>query len=176
MRLFVAVDLTEDLRHRLAVTLDAIEIPGRRATPPQWHITLRFLGLTDQVGLERVCAALDQAPLPAVFPVTFSGLGGFPRPANATVVWLGAEGDGLAGLADTVEEAAQQAGFVPEDRPFRPHLTLGRVRPPADIRGIVASFPDTRWKMRVDEIVVFRSHLGGPGGTWYEPLERFSLG
>ncbi len=176
MRLFVAIDLGDEIRHRLAAMLDDIPIPGKRVAPPQWHITLRFVGESDQVGLERLCFALEAAAVPGGFDVTIGGLGGFPRLSKATVVWMGVEGGRLKTLGHRVEDAVQEAGFPAEERPFSPHLTLSRVRPPADVRALADIFPGKKLRMPVGEIVLFRSHVGGPEGTWYESLESFPLG
>ena len=80
----------------------------------------------------------------------------------------------LEELAEEAEEAAQTAGFDPEDRPFRGHLTLSRVRPAKDVSRLLETFrgADLGWRCR--SVVVYRSHLGR-GGARYEPLETFPL-
>jgi 2'-5' RNA ligase len=175
-RLFVAVPLPEEVRMALADRLGPVAVPGRVVPPENWHITLRFLGLTDQVAYERYLAALDGSGLGPEFDVGLGALGAFPRPRSATVTWLAVtEGhDRLEELAAEAEEAALAAGFAPEDRPFRAHLTLSRVRPPEDVSRLVEEFPavDLRWRCR--SIVVYRSHPGR-GGVRYEPLEVFPL-
>jgi len=72
------------------------------------------------------------------------------------------------------EEAAQSAGFGPEDRLFRAHLTLSRVRPAEDVSGLLETFADAGVGWRCRSVVVYRSHLGR-GGARYEPLETFPL-
>jgi len=161
----------------LADRLGTVSVPGRAVPPDNWHITLRFLGNTEQVAYERYLAALDGSGLGPGFDVGLGEMGAFPRPGGATVTWL-AVTDGrerLEELADQAEEAAQAAGFAPEDRPFRAHLTLSRVRPPEDVSRLVEEFPpvDLRWPCR--SIVVYRSQPGR-GGVRYEPLETFPLG
>jgi 2'-5' RNA ligase len=176
-RLFVAVPLPDEIRMALADRLETVVVPGKAVRPENWHITLRFLGATDQVAYERFLAELDGAGLGSEFAVGLGEMGAFPRPRGATVTWL-AVNDGrerLEELADHAEEAAQTAGFAPEDRPFRAHLTLSRVRPPEDVSRLVEEFPalDLRWRCR--SIVVYRSQPGR-GGVRYEPLETFPLG
>lgn len=160
----------------LADRLGPVAVPGKAVPPENWHITLRFLGSTDQVAYERYLAALDYSGLGAEFDVGLGEMGAFPRPRSATVTWLAVtEGqDRLADLASEAEEVALSAGFAPEDRPFRAHLTLSRVRPPEDVSRLVEEFPavDLRWSCR--SIVVYRSHPGR-GGVRYEPLEVFPL-
>jgi 2'-5' RNA ligase len=103
-------------------------------------------------------------------------MGVFPRPRSATVIWLAVSRgqERLEELAAAAEEAAQSAGFGPEDRPFRAHLTLSRVRPAEDVSALVESFPGADLGWRCESVVVYRSLLGR-GGARYEPLETFLL-
>ncbi|HEV2150007.1 MAG TPA: RNA 2',3'-cyclic phosphodiesterase [Longimicrobiaceae bacterium] len=179
-RLFLAVDLPEDARRALEVhlreSLAGRPLPGRAVAPRSWHLTLRFLGDTAperRVGVVRALREADPGP---AFTLGFGGLGAFPRPARASVLWLGVEEGAapLRALAATAEEAARQAGFPAEARPFSPHLTLSRIRPPQDVRGVVERVPAFRERIPVEEVVLFRSHLG-PGGARYEAVEHFPL-
>jgi len=175
-RLFIAVPLPDEARHGLASLLD-VQLPGRVVHPSNWHLTLRFLDDTDEVTYDRLVHALDAADFGEPFRAAFGALGAFPRPAKATVLWVGFS-DGLAGfarLAAAVAEAVEAAGIQPEDRPFSAHLTLSRIRPHQDIRSVVdrPPFDDVSWT--VGEVDVFRSHLGS-GGPRYERLERIMLG
>ncbi len=176
VRLFVAVEIPDETRSLLAATLSEYRLPGRLVAPESWHLTLRFLGDTDEVGFDRVCAELDQARLGRSFRLGLGGLGAFPRPDNATVLWIGLNGDvgALIDLAGVVEDAVEEAGFTPEDRPFRPHLTLSRLRPQQEVSGLLAEFPPTGIRFKASDVVVYRSHLGA-GPVRYEALERFRL-
>jgi len=160
----------------LADRLGRIEIPGKIAPPENWHITLRFLGTVDDVSYERFLAALDTADLGMAFQIGLGNLGAFPGQSNATVIWMDvARGrERLQELADMAEEAAQSAGLVGEERPFRSHLTLSRVRPPQDVRRLVETTPAMGIGWRCESIVVYRSHLGR-GGASYETLETLAL-
>lgn len=180
-RLFVAVPLTDEVRSALAVHLMSATgqrpLPGRPVPPANWHITMRFLGQTDEVPYERMLGALAEEDLGRAFTMAFGGLGAFPRASRATVLWLAIEdgSDHLGRLAASSEEAARRGGFAPEDRPFHAHLTLSRIRPHQDVRPLieqVAAFPLSQ---RVDRLVVYRSHLGR-GGATYEALESIPLG
>jgi 2'-5' RNA ligase len=178
-RIFLAVDIDDDLRHGLAAHLKAQtgRLPGSTPPPPNWHITLRFLGKAAQPAYEVLLSKLDQADLGNRFTLGFGGLGAFPRPAKATVLWLGIErgAEELTQLAAVVEEAAVSAGFMPEERPFHPHLTLSRIRPPEDVRALVEEVPVFPLTQGVSGVAVFASHLGG-GPAVYELLDRFELG
>ena len=96
-RLFLAAALDDDTRHALATFVSAPgmpEIPGRRVPPPNWHITLRFLGRSTSVQQELVLATLDEELDVSAFEIGFGGIGAFPYPAKATVVWLAVEHGG----------------------------------------------------------------------------------
>lgn len=175
-RLFIAVPLPDDVRHALAALLDT-PLPGKVVPPPNWHLTLRFLGDLDQVTYERLSRHLDEAEWGLPFRAAFGAMGAFPKPVKATVLWLGFS-DGFEGferLAEVAAEAAEAAGLAPEDRPFRAHVTLSRIRPHRDVRSVIHRAPAVDVAWTVDEVDVFRSHLG-PGGPRYERLDRIMLG
>jgi len=79
-----------------------------------------------------------------------------------------------AQLAAEVEEAVVDAGLPPEDRPFRAHLSLSRIRPPRDVGRLLESVAPLDVRMAVERIVLYRSHLGR-GGARYEEVEEFTL-
>jgi 2'-5' RNA ligase len=179
-RLFLAAPLTAEARQALsAIVRDRVPagLPGRPVPPRNWHVTLRFLGDVDAVGADRIAAAVDAADLGLPFSVTWGRMGAFPRPRRATVLWIGlADGaEPFAALAASVEEASRAAGFGPEDRPFRAHLTLARVRPDRDVRDLVEGFTPAGVAMPIDRVTLYRSLLGR-GGARYEAVEEFPLG
>jgi 2'-5' RNA ligase len=178
-RLFIGVPLTDEARGEIQARLrDALPdgLPGRAVPAANWHLTLRFLGATRADQLAAVRAHLRAAELGAAFDTRFGGLGAFSRPRSARVLWAAtAEGaDRLRGLARIAEDAARAAGFAPESKSYTPHLTLSRIHPPRDVTGVVDRVPPLEVGMRVGEIILFRSHLGG-GPARYEPVERFAL-
>jgi len=172
----VAAEVTTEARHALAALVEGVEIPGRRVRPSNWHVTLRFIGEMDQPAIDLLIHSLDETDLGSRFRVRWGGLGAFPRPSKATVAWLGvAEGASqLSALAGRVESAVNATGVAPEDRPFRPHLTLSRIRPHADVRDLVDSVSSTQIVMPVDRVLLMSSHLD-EGRTRYEQVESFDL-
>ena len=177
-RLFLAVALTDEVRHGLAAFLGerVIRLPGRPTPPDNWHLTLRFLGSTDALQRDRVLEFLDEHLAIEPFTLGFSGLGAFPKPSRATVLWLGvgAGSEGVSAMAAVGEEAAISAGFEPEDRPFHPHVTLSRIRPPVGVEGVVEQVGIFPLKMEVDRLTVCRSHLGRDGAA-YEIVDEVLL-
>lgn len=152
----------------------------RWSRPEGVHLTLRFLGdHADPERLERLDAALARAA--SVTPpltVRPGPTGAFPGWGRPRVLWLGVEdAGGLEPLAAAVEEAVRQTGFPAEDRPFTPHLTLGRAKGARVAAPIVETVrgwhPDTG-EETLEEMVLYRSELG-PAGPRHEPLARHAL-
>lgn len=175
-RLFVAVPLAEETRLRLREHIAAVTLPGRPVSSGSWHLTLRFLGDTAPSQRDGLVDALRQARLGRQIAGSFGGWGAFPRPARASVIWLGVRdgGEQLRGLAAHVETAARSAGFPAEDREWTPHLTLSRLHPARDVRRLLAEMPSFVEPFPVDAVVLFRSHLGR-GPARYQELARFPL-
>jgi 2'-5' RNA ligase len=175
-RLFLAVGIPAEAAGLLAAMLEGRAIPGSVVPPANWHLTLRFLGSIEETTAERVMAELDQSERGGRFVVELAGLGAFPNPRRATVVWVGvtAGGERLGELAALGEVAARAAGLALEERPFRPHLTLSRVRPDADVRGLLEEPGPGPVRFEADAVTLYRSILER-GPARYEPVERFPL-
>ncbi len=177
-RLFLAVALTDEIRHGLAAFLGerTIRLPGRPTPPDNWHLTLRFLGSAEALQRDRVLEFLDEHLVVGPFTLGFVGLGAFPKPSRATVLWLGVGRgtDEVTAMAAVGEEAAISTGFAPEDRPFHPHLTLSRIRPPTNVAGLVEQVGPFPLKMEVDRLTVYRSHLSREGAR-YENVDEVLL-
>ena len=179
-RMFLAVALDDDSRHAIAthleVSLAGDYLPGRPVPPDNWHITLRFLGVMSAVQRDAIVAHVDQHLMVQPFRIRFTELGGFPKESKASVLWVGLGGavDSLTAVAAECETAAQAAGLEPEGRPFHPHLTLSRIRPPFDVRSLVEQVPAAKIALDVKEVTLYRSVLGR-GPAQYEVVERVSL-
>ena len=182
IRAFFAVDLDAVARCAAAEVAAALREGAdgdavRWVRPEALHVTLRFLGDIDPaevVGLAR-CVGEQLAPLEA-FDLSLGSARLFPSARRPRVVALQvAPPAPLERLAAAVERGVVAAGLPAEERPFRAHLTLGRVRRgergPAT-RGLAA--PEGT-ACRVAETVLFRSDRG-PAGARYTPLERLKLG
>lgn len=133
MRLFAAVPLPEPARGELAGLLERLR---RRELPVRWvgdhglHLTLKFFG---EVGAERLDVIAEAIRLaagtPEPLPLRLGELGAFPNPRRPRVVWVGLEAPpALELLQDRLERQCDAIGFPPDSAPYRPHVTLGRVR------------------------------------------------
>lgn len=187
IRSFIAVELCAEIRQKLEEILRSMQGPRTQAV--RWvparniHLTLKFLGdvapaqmtpLTQQLR-DRVCQE-------AAFSISIGEMGAFPNPRRPRVVWVGVDApQELAALAALVDRETGRLGFPPEDRPFSPHLTLGRVNQsatPEQVRQIAAVLAEQNvgrlGTCRVSEVVLFRSDLR-PGGAEYTPLLKLPL-
>lgn len=177
---FLAVDLTTGERHALSAALtDASpgkRLPGKHTLPENWHITTRFLGECTDQQAERIMHQLSETIEVGEGRIWGDGLGAFPKRSKASVVYIGIDDpDGLLEqLAILSEDAAQSVGFEPEGRPYMPHLTLSRVRPPVDVRHFFESWDDFRVPIGVRDITLFRTHRSRTGNR-YVPIDSLVL-
>ena len=185
MRLFVAAEIPKELRERLGrlqEVLRSLPLSVRWTSPQGVHFTLRFLG---EVGIERLeMIAAVLRPVAASQPplsLEAGGVGTFPeKGVNPRVIWAGIRGEVEAAvrLQDSIDGGLETIGLAREERPFRPHLTLGRARGPArgPCRPILERYVSEQLgSFRVGDIVLFESRLS-PEGPSYRPIERFPLG
>lgn len=133
MRLFVAVNLSQEVRERLASVqqeMEALRSPVKWVDPAGLHITLKFLGeVTESQGAE-VCGLLEEvAGKYSAAELTVKGVGAFPAVGRPRVIWAGVRPNSeLAGLWEELDRRLDTLGFASEGRGFAPHVTLGRVR------------------------------------------------
>ena len=153
-RLFVAIDLSEEVKGELARLRG--ELPGARWVPrEQLHLTLRFIGDVETQLQGEIDAALrlvEGEP----FSLALRQVGHFGRPAR--VLWVGMENvPELAVLQQRVETALVQMGIPPEARPFSPHITLARLKgvPPS----LLASYEGEHRSFAATPFTVTEFHL-----------------
>jgi 2'-5' RNA ligase len=177
VRAFVALELEAPLREAIAELQARLapSLAGIRLTRPEGiHLTLRFLGQATAEQRSQLGPALASAAAAAAAGLApVRSLGTFPERGSPRVLWLGIELPArLLELQSACERAARRAGFEPEERPFHPHLTLGRWRG----RALRPKLPETDLgATRLGSLVLYRSELRGDGAV-YTPLERFALG
>jgi len=150
--------------------------------PENLHLTLKFLGSVDETGLAALTSALTSAVTGlAAFDAEVRGLGAFPTPTRPRVVWAGiaAGAPALVDVAGRVEAALAALGFPPDERPFSPHVTLGRVRQPGRapaLAGALAAGAGRAFgRTRVGRVSLMRSDLS-PRGARYTELAGGALG
>ena len=188
IRVFVAIKLSEEILARLGEAQQRLwRSPGGRTgrwvNPQNIHLTLKFLGdvATHQLGdiyqaVERGCQGIPP------FPLRISGLGCFPSTQRPRIIWAGAQaGELLSKLQREIESQLAPLGIPPENRAFRPHLTLARIQRQATTKEsrslgeTIASQPINAYgQQRVDRVAVIKSDLR-PSGAVYIPLYEAML-
>jgi len=192
MRLFVALDLDDAIRHKLKRFSDQMRDSAPNARwvgDDSFHITLKFIGSVAPEQAERIKEALAAVTSPA-FPVGVRGCGFFPDRGTARVFWAGVQApDSLTHLAHAIDAALAQLGVPAEKGPLHPHVTLARAgsgrpgragndRPNARFQVLQeklasAANPDFG-SFTPREIFLYESRLS-PEGPRYGKLKSFSL-
>jgi RNA 2',3'-cyclic 3'-phosphodiesterase len=185
MRLFVAVDPSAKVRAQLKETLARLAAHAPNAKwvrPESLHVTLAFLGYVDDRLAPEIAAALGcAAARHEAVRLRLSGGGAFGSTRRPRVLWVGLEGAiaELAAIHGDVEEALIPFGYEPEQRAFKPHLTLARARDPrgdAALTGAAHELAASDFgRMRVGHLVLYRSDLS-PAGARHTALSRAPLG
>jgi 2'-5' RNA ligase len=177
MRLFIGIPLAIEVVKELAALTAGLKSPTdglRWPTEAGWHITLQFLGQTTEEQYACITPGLRRI-LYGPFEVQLDPPGFFDR-SGVFFAGVGLSA-GLTGLQSRVVEATRPCGFVPEDRPYHPHITLARDKGGGgDLRRMKSRVPpDVRFSsFQANEFVIYQS-FPEPGGSRYEVKERFLL-
>jgi 2'-5' RNA ligase len=194
MRLFIALDIGDTIRDRIARFMEGVNAfapDARWAKPESLHVTLKFIGEQPEPAVEQIKRALPIISASA-FDIHFQGYGFFPTAKSARVFWIGMEaGPLLPALAATIDEKMASLGIPKEERAFSPHLTLARgVGRSASPRRHKAGAPNRIFQrlqeklvalpspefgtMTAREFILYQSQLS-PKGSKYTKLARFDL-
>jgi 2'-5' RNA ligase len=179
-RTFIAVKI--DPGKEMAGCIQAVQEELKRekikwVDPGQLHITLHFLGNTSPQQVAAVGKILEKTvPGFACPEVVFGGLGLFRNLRDPRVLWIGMDpGDTLPGVKQALDRELDRIGFPPEDREFKPHLTLARIKFIKNrdaLERLLSSYGDTSFQRdRISEIIFYESILR-PEGPQYIPLKR----
>lgn len=188
LRLFFGVELPFEVRAAAAVHAARLrrEFPAARASWPRaesFHLTVKFLGEVEAIRLDALhSAATVAAAALDPFTLTIEGAGTFPPRGAARVLWLGVRDDAnqLARLQFRLDKECVYVGFPREEKPFKPHLTLARLRADqsgAVVRGLSEAHRRAGFgplTFEVSNLALLRSELG-PGGARYTPLQYHPL-
>lgn len=181
IRSFVGLELNEEVRRNiidLMTELRRTKAPVKWVEPENLHLTLKFLGDVPEDLLDAVKATLHSvAQGTPEFSFRVEGTGGFPNLRRPRVLWVGVVPEtSLMRLQESVETALKALGFPREDRPFHPHITLGRVKRPVTITELLRLLGEYRATafgvVPATYLTLFRSDLS-PQGPTYTPLGRF---
>lgn len=182
IRAFIAIDLPVFIQQKLSEILDLVKRPDNKAV--RWvpsnniHLTIKFLGDVSQANVELLTKILrSEVSRHRPFEIRISGLGAFPSVRRPRVIWVGVEAPPtLLSLQRTIEAETVRLGYAAEERPFSPHLTLGRVAhnaTPEEVHKVADVLTSIQVGELgcavVDHVCLFRSDLQ-PGGAVYTPL------
>lgn len=178
-RLFIAIELEDSIKDHILSFQK--ELKNSVLGDVKWverenfHLTIKFLGETPENLIDDIKSILDETSYYfEPFYISLEGFGAFPSLKSPRVLWIGIE-EGLGGLEkvfDFIEKRLVKKGFRKEDRPFSPHLTLGRVKD-RDVR-ILKDLLFDKEVVLVSSITLFESKLT-PEGPIYTPIYRVNL-
>ena len=182
MRLFVALDIPEDVRAELGAFAAKLRITcpnARWARIEGLHVTLKFVGETSEDKAKMVKSALADIPSRAPISIGFRGFGFFPNARRPRALWAGVEaGPELGELAAAVDIALEAPGIPREERAFSPHLTLARFDEPRGLETLHAAI-EKIGSLEFGTTIAKEFHLYESvlkrGGAEYTRLASFSF-
>ena len=189
VRAFIGIDLPPEIQRCLEQVTTQLRqrlegVPVRWVPAEKIHITLKFLGDVSVANIDMLKKIMKSvAPAHQAFEISVGGLGAFPKPHDPRVIWVGLEiPPELVVVRHGIETEAARLGYTQEERPFSPHLTLGRVSRNASTSDIHknANVLETYkvgflGAVRVEAIHLYRSDLK-PGGAIYTRLFSVPFG
>ena len=185
MRAFVAIEIKREIQDNLGALIRALSpatVKVKWTDPHQIHLTLKFfesLLPIQQAPLTKVLGDISKASAPLLLDVR--GAGFFASGDRIRVLWCGVEESTgkLASLQKSIEDRLIPLGFPRENRPFKAHLTLGRLREPSREPQLVQALKEkvgfSAGSFRADKLVLFSSTLT-PAGPVYSVLSQWKLG
>ena len=182
MRLFVALDLTAEVRERIAEFLNKLRAgyPNARwVRPENLHVTLKFIGEVSETRVAEFTAALSEIHLSTFVQLEFRGTGFFPNDKRPRVFWIGIHASAnVAELANEIDERFAAFGVESDAREFRPHLTLARIDDARDLDALRASIEKYGGaefgSVRTNRLHLYQSQTA-PDGARYTRLASFDL-
>ncbi len=179
IRTFIAIELPEEIIYTISKVQEEIKSYGlkiRWVRPENIHLTLKFLGDIQEADTEKVARAVSES-VTGYHPISIAvkGIGVFPGIKRPRVIWLGISKqlDLLTGLQKTLDEKLEAIGFPKEKRPFRGHLTLGRIKDKIDpkrLNDVLKEFNKFESEhFFADRIILYKSELK-PKGAVYTKL------
>lgn len=183
IRTFIAIELPEKIIYTISKVQEEIKSYGlkiRWVRPENIHLTLKFLGDIKTADTEKVARAVSESATgyPAL-SLAVKGIGVFPGIKKPRVLWLGISKqlDLLTALQKTLDEKLEAMGFPKEKRPFRGHLTLGRIKSiidPKTLHDVLKEFIQFESEpFFADKIILYKSDLKPKGAVYTKLVETY---
>lgn len=186
-RAFIAIDIPPEIKQAISTQTASLRKESGRAArwvaPENIHLTLKFLGEASPANLELLAQAIQsECAQTAPFTVSVENLGCFPNPRRPRILWVGlVVPPGLSRLQRQIEATAARLGYARDDKPFSPHLTIGRAREqaaPAEIQALRSLLERTTvvslGTFTVEQVHLYKSDLK-PEGPVYTRLATARL-
>lgn len=185
IRSFLAIELPEPILRKIGEVqgdLSATHAEVRWTNPEKIHLTLKFFGNIEESRIDPIFKSIEE-PIRITLPFSLKvrGVGAFPHLKNPRVIWVGLvdEREILTPLQRQIEICFEKIGIQAEDRPFHPHLTLGRMkssRGKEELVGRMERYREVEFgDFQVERVVLFKSDLR-PSGPIYTSLREMKLG
>lgn len=180
MRLFVSIELPEDVRRHLGHVQKRLEpiIKAKWTAPEQFHLTLKFLGETPDHQLPQIISALGGVRLDIPITLQTSGIVCFPShgPIRIIAAALADEIGASGSLQSRIDEACHGAGFPLDARRWNPHVTIGRVkdRTGDSVRRVIAALAFSPLQFETEEFYLMESRPD-QNGPKYVRLATFTI-
>lgn len=173
-RIFIGVALPEEVRENLKKDLE--KIPGRMVPPENWHFTLQFLQISDELKLEHLKFILSDTHLGSAFEATLKNLGAFPNENTAKLLWIGLNKGAkeLTAMADNITQRLIKENFKIDTRPYIPHMTISRFLPPRKVSDIIQEVQIKEHAFKIEEIILYQSILN-ENSSHYVHLASYRL-
>lgn len=185
MRLFIAVDLTDQQKKQLLSLQNELRQVFRDVKwvePPGYHVTVKFLGDgMDDAKVENICSLMDEAVRSRKpFEIALQGLGVFPNRRNPRIIWSGVEKGSIhiIDLWKDLELILTREGFSPSANSFTPHVTLGRIRrfnKEVSLDNILKTYSSfSTSPSRIKHVTLYQSLISRRGAT-YIPRKKINF-
>jgi len=185
IRSFLAIELPRTTRKKIEevqADLRSTHADVRWVNPEKIHLTLKFFGNIEGSRIDPIFKSIEE-PIRNTLPFSLKvrGVGAFPHLKNPRVIWIGLVNgrEVLISFQKQIETQLEKIGIQPEDRPFNPHLTLGRMKSSRGKEELVGRMEKHKEEefgdFQVERVVLFKSNLK-PSGPIYTPLKDLKLG
>jgi 2'-5' RNA ligase len=185
IRSFLAIELPRTIRKKIEEVqgdLRSTHADVRWVNPEKIHLTLKFFGNIEESRIDLLLKSIEE-PIRNTLPFSLKvrGVGAFPHLKNPRVIWIGLVNgrEVLISFQKQIETQLEKIGIQPEDRPFNPHLTLGRMkssRGKVELAGRMEKHKEEEFgDFQVERVVLFKSDLR-PTGPIHTPLRDMKLG